>query len=103
MPGLPAPKWQRVTRQGWPIGSPRVGPAIEAVLRIGVIGHVEYITLGSVAAVPSAGDIAHLREPRVLAGGGPASSSPPRAAATPSPPPASCSMRSSAAAPIPAS
>ncbi len=41
-----------------------------ARLRIGVIGHVEHITLGRVAAVPRAGDIVHVQEPRVLAGGG---------------------------------
>ncbi len=41
-----------------------------APLRLGVIGHVEHITLGRVAALPRAGDIAHLDEPRVLAGGG---------------------------------
>jgi ribokinase len=39
-------------------------------LRIGVIGHVEHITLGRVAALPHAGDITHIQEPRVLAGGG---------------------------------
>ncbi|HWO20515.1 MAG TPA: PfkB family carbohydrate kinase [Kofleriaceae bacterium] len=39
-------------------------------LRIGVIGHVEHITLGRVAALPRAGDIVHVQEPRVLAGGG---------------------------------
>src|SRR5262245_33406260 len=41
-----------------------------APLRIGVIGHVEHITLGRVAALPRAGDIVHVQEPRVLAGGG---------------------------------
>lgn len=41
-----------------------------AQLRIGVIGHVEHITLGRVRALPRAGDIAHLEQPRVLAGGG---------------------------------
>lgn len=41
-----------------------------ATLRIGVIGHVEHITLGRVAALPRPGDIVHLQEPRVLAGGG---------------------------------
>jgi ribokinase len=40
------------------------------LLRIGVIGHVEHITLGRVAQLPHAGDIAHLAEPRMLAGGG---------------------------------
>jgi len=39
-------------------------------LRLGVIGHVEHITLGRVAALPRAGDIVHVHEPRVLAGGG---------------------------------
>ncbi len=39
-------------------------------MRIAVIGHVEHITLGRVATVPSPGDIAHLLEPRTLAGGG---------------------------------
>lgn len=41
-----------------------------ARLRIGVIGHVEHITLGRVAALPGAGDIVHVQEPRELAGGG---------------------------------
>jgi ribokinase len=41
-----------------------------ARLRLAVIGHVEHITLGRVVALPGPGDIAHLREPRVLAGGG---------------------------------
>lgn len=41
-----------------------------ASLRLGVIGHVEHITLGQVAAVPRAGEIAHLAGVRVLAGGG---------------------------------
>ena len=41
-----------------------------APLRIGVIGHVEHITLGRVAALPRAGDIVHVQEPRVIAGGG---------------------------------
>ena len=41
-----------------------------APLRIGVIGHVEHITLGRVAALPRPGDIVHVQEPRVLAGGG---------------------------------
>ena len=39
-------------------------------LRLGVIGHVEHITLGSIPAVPAPGDIVHLAAPRVLAGGG---------------------------------
>jgi ribokinase len=39
-------------------------------LRIGVIGHVEHITLGRIAALPRAGDIVHVEAPRVLAGGG---------------------------------
>ena len=41
-----------------------------AALRIGVIGHVEHITLGRIAALPRAGDIVHVEAPRVLAGGG---------------------------------
>ena len=39
-------------------------------MRLGLIGHVEHITLGRVQAIPAAGDIAHLRDPRTLAGGG---------------------------------
>ena len=39
-------------------------------LRIGVIGHVEHITLGRVTALPGPGDIAHLESPRCLPGGG---------------------------------
>ena len=44
--------------------------ATPAPLRIGVIGHVEHITLGRIAALPRAGDIVHVQAPRVLAGGG---------------------------------
>jgi ribokinase len=32
-----------------------------ALLRLAVIGHVEHVTLGRVAALPGAGDIVHLR------------------------------------------
>lgn len=39
-------------------------------LAIGVIGHVEHVTLGRVAAVPRPGDIAHLIDPVAIAGGG---------------------------------
>lgn len=39
-------------------------------MRVAVIGHVEHITLGRVPAVPRAGDIAHLEEPRQFPGGG---------------------------------
>ncbi len=39
-------------------------------VRIGVIGHVEHITLGSVPAVPRAGEIAHLESPEQFGGGG---------------------------------
>jgi ribokinase len=39
-------------------------------VRIAVIGHVEHITLGRVPAVPRAGEIAHLEEPRFFPGGG---------------------------------
>jgi ribokinase len=41
-----------------------------SALRIGVIGHVEHITLGRVPEIPRAGEIAHLLAPRALAGGG---------------------------------
>jgi ribokinase len=41
-----------------------------ATLRIAVIGHVEHVTLGRVAAVPRAGEIAHLDAPRWFPGGG---------------------------------
>lgn len=39
-------------------------------MRIAVVGHVEHVTLGRVEAVPVAGDVAHLLEPRFLPGGG---------------------------------
>ncbi len=39
-------------------------------MRLGVIGHVEHVTLGRVATLPRAGDIAHLTSPVILAGGG---------------------------------
>jgi ribokinase len=39
-------------------------------LRLAVIGHVEHVTLGRVAAIPRAGEIAHLEAPRWLPGGG---------------------------------
>jgi ribokinase len=39
-------------------------------MRIGVIGHVEHVAIGRVAALPRAGDIAHVHEARVIAGGG---------------------------------
>lgn len=39
-------------------------------MRIAVIGHVEHITLGRVAAVPGPGEIAHLTELQVFPGGG---------------------------------
>jgi len=38
--------------------------------RIAVIGHVEHVTIGSVAALPAPGDIVHLDAPRVFPGGG---------------------------------
>lgn len=38
--------------------------------RIAVVGHVEHVTLGTVDAVPLAGEIAHLRDARVVPGGG---------------------------------
>lgn len=39
-------------------------------LRLGVIGHVEHITVGRVAGLPGPGEIVHLRDARTLAGGG---------------------------------
>jgi len=39
-------------------------------MRIGVVGHVEHVTIGRVAALPRAGDIAHLSDLRVIPGGG---------------------------------
>jgi ribokinase len=39
-------------------------------MRVALIGHVEHITLGRVPAVPRAGEIAHLEEPRFFPGGG---------------------------------
>jgi ribokinase len=39
-------------------------------LRLAVVGHVEHVTLGRVPAVPAAGEIAHLQEPRWFPGGG---------------------------------
>ncbi len=39
-------------------------------LRLAVVGHVEHVTLGRVAAVPRAGEIAHLEAPRTFPGGG---------------------------------
>jgi ribokinase len=39
-------------------------------VKIGVIGHVEHITLGRVSAVPRPGEIVHLDGPLVLPGGG---------------------------------
>jgi ribokinase len=43
---------------------------VDTPLRIGVIGHVEHITIGRVGAIPGPGEIAHLEAPLVLAGGG---------------------------------
>ncbi|HET7505324.1 MAG TPA: PfkB family carbohydrate kinase [Kofleriaceae bacterium] len=40
------------------------------MLRLAVIGHAEHITIGRVAAIPRAGDITHVRDPRVIVGGG---------------------------------
>lgn len=39
-------------------------------MNIAVIGHVEHVTIAQVAALPRAGEIAHLAEPIVIAGGG---------------------------------
>jgi len=46
------------------------GAERRAKLRIAVIGHVEHVTLGRVAAVPRAGEIVHLEAPRWFPGGG---------------------------------
>jgi len=43
---------------------------VSQALRIAVIGHVEHVTAGRVAAVPRAGEIAHLEGPRTFPGGG---------------------------------
>ena len=39
-------------------------------LRLAVVGHVEHVTLGRVPALPAAGGIAHLADPRWFPGGG---------------------------------
>ena len=39
-------------------------------MRIAVIGHVEHVTIGRAAALPSPGDILHIDAPVVVAGGG---------------------------------
>jgi ribokinase len=39
-------------------------------MRVAVIGHVEHITLGRVARVPLAGEIAHAEDVRIFPGGG---------------------------------
>jgi ribokinase len=39
-------------------------------LRIGVVGHVEHVTLGHVDSVPRQGDVIHLRESHFMPGGG---------------------------------
>ena len=39
-------------------------------LRIGVVGHVEHVTLGKIDGEPHAGDVLHMRETRFLPGGG---------------------------------
>ena len=39
-------------------------------LRIAVVGHVEHVTIGRVAAVPAPGEIVHLDEPGWFPGGG---------------------------------
>jgi ribokinase len=39
-------------------------------LRLAVIGHVEHVSIGRVAALPLPGEIAHLEEPCQIAGGG---------------------------------
>jgi ribokinase len=42
----------------------------ERPLRIAVVGHVEHVTAGRVPAVPRAGEIVHLADPRWFPGGG---------------------------------
>ncbi|HTP28267.1 MAG TPA: PfkB family carbohydrate kinase [Anaeromyxobacteraceae bacterium] len=39
-------------------------------LRVAVIGHVEHVTVGRVAAIPTSGQIAHLEDPCFCPGGG---------------------------------
>jgi ribokinase len=39
-------------------------------MRLAVVGHAEHITLGSIPAMPHAGDIHHLDDARVFVGGG---------------------------------
>lgn len=43
---------------------------MRAPLRLAVIGHVEHVTLGAVAALPAPGEIVHLAAPRSFPGGG---------------------------------
>jgi ribokinase len=43
---------------------------MSAPLRLAVIGHVEHVTLGAVAALPGPGEIVHLAAPRSFPGGG---------------------------------
>src|SRR5438094_948467 len=45
-------------------------PSPSRSLRLAVIGHVEHVTLGAVADLPSRGEIVHLDRPQVLPGGG---------------------------------
>src|SRR5512141_561088 len=39
-------------------------------MRIAIVGHVEHIRVGRLPRVPEAGEIAHLEQPRTMAGGG---------------------------------
>ncbi|CAN5633788.1 PfkB family carbohydrate kinase [soil metagenome] len=39
-------------------------------MRLAVVGHVEHVTIGTLPALPVAGDIAHLERPRPFPGGG---------------------------------
>ncbi len=43
---------------------------VTAPRRLAVVGHVEHVTLGAVAALPQPGDIVHLDAPRWFPGGG---------------------------------
>jgi ribokinase len=65
-PGAPA------ARADTPAAAPAGGTTARGPrrLRLGVIGHVEHVTLGRVPALPGPGDIVHLDEPFWIPGGG---------------------------------
>jgi ribokinase len=66
VPGTPA------ARGDAPAAAPGGGatPLGARRLHLGVIGHVEHVTLGRVPALPGPGDIVHLDEPFWIPGGG---------------------------------